>query len=95
MPTRNVLLTQQQERFIETLVESGRCQNASEVLRDGPRLVEQRETEEAAKLEALREAARIGASALDRGEWKEFESIEDLQTYLNDLSDKVISTAGG
>ena len=46
--------------------------------------------EEAAKLEALREAARIGASALDRREWKEFESSEDLQTCLNDLSDKVM-----
>jgi antitoxin ParD1/3/4 len=95
MPTRNVVLMEQQERFIETLVESGRYQNASEVLRDGLRLVEQRETEEAAKLEALREAARIGASALDRGEWKEFDSIADLQTYLNDLSDKVISSTGG
>lgn len=86
---------EQQERFIETLVESSRYQNASEVLRDGLRLVEQRETEEAAKLDALREAARIGASALDRGEGREFECIEDLQTYLNNLSDKVISNAGG
>jgi hypothetical protein len=31
-------------------------------------------------------------SALDRGEWKEFEGIEDLQTYLNYLADKVISS---
>ena len=93
MPTRNVVLTERQEKLIETLVESGRYQNASEVLRDGLRLVEQRDAEDSAKLEVLREAARAGVAALDRGEFKEFENIEDLQSYLNDLSDKVISGA--
>ncbi len=91
MPTRNVVLTKRQEELIEALVESGRYQNASEVLRDGLRLVEQREAEDAAKLEVLREAARVGVVALERGEFKEFENIEDLQAYLNDLSEKVIS----
>lgn len=91
MPTRNVVLTERQEELIETLLKSGRYQNASEVLRDGLRLVEQRETEDAGKLKALRAAARVGAGALDRGEFKEFGSVEDLQTYLNDLSEKVIS----
>ena len=91
MPTRNVVLTKRQQKLIETLVASGRYQNASEVLRDGLRLVEQRQAEEAGRLKALREAARIGIAALDRGEFKEFERIEDLQAYLNDLSQKVIS----
>jgi antitoxin ParD1/3/4 len=93
MPTRNVVLTKRQEELIEILIESGRYQNASEVLRDGLRLVEQREAEDATKLKALREAARVGVAALDRGEFKEFESIEDLQAYLNDLSEKVIIAA--
>lgn len=91
MPTTNVVLTKRQEKLIETLVEAGRYRNASEVLRDGLRLVEQREAEDATKLEVLRQAARVGVDALDRGEFKEFESIEDLQAYLNDLSEKVIS----
>ena len=91
MPTRNVVLTKRQEKFIEALVESGRYQNASEVLRDGLRLVEQRQAEEASRLKALREAARIGVAALDRGDFKEFENSEDLQAYLNELTEKVIS----
>ena len=91
MPTRNVVLTKRQEKLIEALVESGRYQNASEVLRDGLRLVEQRQAEEASKLKALREAARIGVAALDRGDFKEFENSEDLQAYLNELTEKVIS----
>lgn len=91
MPTRNVVLTKRQQELIETFVESGRYQNASEVLRDGLRLVEQREAEDAGKLKALRAAARLGVGCLERGEFKEFETIDDLQTYLADLSEKVIS----
>jgi antitoxin ParD1/3/4 len=43
MPTRNVVLTDHQARMVEQLVASGRYQNASEVLREGLRLVEQRQ----------------------------------------------------
>ena len=93
VPTRNVVLTERQADLIESLVESGRYQNASEVLRDGLRLVEQREAEDATKLKALRSAARLGVGALERGEFKEFEDMEELRTYLNDLSEKVISKA--
>ena len=39
MPTRNVVLTDRQEALIEALVQSGRYQNASEVMREGLRLV--------------------------------------------------------
>ena len=46
MPTRNVVLTDHQTNLVEQLVASGRYQNASEVLREGLRLVEQREAED-------------------------------------------------
>ena len=95
VPTRNVVLTERQANLIESLVESGRYQNASEVLRDGLRLVEQREAEDTSKLKSLRAAASVGVGALDRGEFKEFRNTEELQAYLNDLSEKVISKAGG
>src|ERR1700678_4503603 len=95
MPTRNVVLTERQADLVETLVESGRYQNASEVLRDGLRLVEQREAEDTSKLKALKAAAPVGGGAPGRGEFKEFRNTEDLQAYLNDLSEKVISKAAG
>ena len=91
MPTRNVVLTDRQAELLETLVKSGRYQNASEVLRDGLRLVQQRDAEDAGKLKALRAAARAGVGALERGDFKEFADIEELQTYLNDLSENIIS----
>jgi antitoxin ParD1/3/4 len=94
MPTRNVVLTEHQETLIEALVQSGRYQNASEVLRDGLRLVENREVEEATKIENLRAAAQQGVSALDRGEFKEFADASALLPHLNKLADKVASGAG-
>jgi antitoxin ParD1/3/4 len=71
MPTRNVVLTDHHQDMIERLVKSGRYQNASEVLREGLRLVEQREELEAAKLQALRDAASIGFSDLDEGRFSD------------------------
>jgi antitoxin ParD1/3/4 len=93
MPTRNVVLTRHQEELIAELVDSGRYQNASEVLREGLRLVEQREAADAAKLEALREAARIGFDAVSRGEFVEFDRMADLEKHLMDFSEEVISNA--
>jgi antitoxin ParD1/3/4 len=65
MPTRNVILTDHHESVIEALVASGRYQDASDVLRDGLRLVEQREALEAARLTALQEAAAVRFGDLD------------------------------
>lgn len=90
MPTRNIVLTERQEELIETLVGSGRYQNASEVLREGLRLIEQREAEDAAKLEALREAVRQGEASIAAGHFREFDSFDELDAHLDDLAAKAI-----
>jgi len=48
------------EGFIQTLLESGRYSTASEVMRDGLRLIEEREEHRKAKLEALRAEIQKG-----------------------------------
>jgi len=45
MVTRNVVITDHQSHLIDGLVADGRYQNASEVLREGLRLVERQEQE--------------------------------------------------
>lgn len=68
MPTRNVVITDQQAELLESLVASGRYQNASEVLRDGLRLLQRRERLEAAKLDALRGALDEAEAAVAAGD---------------------------
>ena len=48
------------EQVIESLIESGRYSTASEVIREGLRLVEEREENRKAKLEALRAEIQKG-----------------------------------
>jgi antitoxin ParD1/3/4 len=85
VPTREVELTAYHEELIDRLVKSGRYRNASEVIGEGLSLIEQRETLEAAKLEALREAARIGFADLDEGRYVEFVSMDELEHYIGQL----------
>ncbi len=68
MPTRNVNLTDELERFVLTKVESGRYENASEVVRAALRTLEREERQYEAKLTALRAAIDEGdASGIARG----------------------------
>jgi antitoxin ParD1/3/4 len=66
------------EGFIERLIESGRYSTASEVIRDGLRLIEEREQSREAKLEWLRAAIQEGLDSpveeVDIDEW-----IEDVK----------------
>jgi len=48
------------ERFVQKLVKSGRYNSKSEVVREGLRLLHDREQERAAKIAALKEAFRQG-----------------------------------
>ncbi len=82
MSTRNVVLTPRNEAMIEALVASGRYQNASEVLRDGLRLIERREADDAAKLAALRAAIREGEDDIAAGRFVDFDSPDALAAYL-------------
>lgn len=67
MPTRNVNLTDHFDHFIQSRVNSGRFSNASEVVREGLRLLEQREREGRAKLKWLRDAAKEGFEDIEEG----------------------------
>lgn len=84
MPTRNVVLSDHQQALVETLVQSGRYQNASEVLREGLRLIEERERMEAAKLKALKQAARQGWADVSAGRYTDT-SDDQLEEYVGQL----------
>lgn len=91
MPTRNINLTDHLDRFIDTEISSGRYGNASEVVREGLRLMEQRRREEWAKLKWLRAAVRQGLDEIERGEGIAYHSMEDLAADIDRIAEEVSS----
>jgi antitoxin ParD1/3/4 len=94
MPTRNVVLTDHQAELVEELVASGRYQNASEVLREGLRLIEAREAEEKARLRALRDAGRVGIADVEAGRFRTFDERAGLGRHLKSATDEMIAARG-
>ncbi|MDO4777414.1 MAG: type II toxin-antitoxin system ParD family antitoxin [Cardiobacteriaceae bacterium] len=76
MPT-SVALGSHFESFVREQVQSGRFNNASEVVRAGLRLLEEQETRRQAELEALRQAIAAGqTSGAGRDADSVFERLE-------------------
>lgn len=84
MPTRNINLTERQDRFVAEVMASGRYQNASEVVRDGLRMLEKREAEDAVKLIRLGTALAEADDAIGRGDFEDI-AVEDLDGWLEAL----------
>jgi antitoxin ParD1/3/4 len=78
MPIRtslNVSLTPELEKFVQSRVASGRYQTASEVIREGLRLLEEREQALEAAREELRAQLRRGVEQADHGELLDGETV--------------------
>ena len=68
MPTRNVVLTDNQELFVGQLVTAGRYQNASEVLREGLRLLEDQVERRQVELADIQSGVMAGLDQIESGE---------------------------
>jgi antitoxin ParD1/3/4 len=71
--TRNVDLGDKLERFVTGLVATGRYASEDQVLREGVRLIQERET----RLAALDEAIAKGIAAADAGDSKPAAEVFD------------------
>ena len=85
MPTRNVNLTDHLDKFIDKRVKSGRFSNASEVVREGLRLLEQREKEEKARMKWLQEAAQVGIDDMNAGRYTTLNSVQELRDFVDKI----------
>jgi antitoxin ParD1/3/4 len=92
MPTRNVVLSEHQQQLVEALVKSGRYQNASEVLREGLRLIEERERLEGARLKALKLAARQGWADVSAGRYTDV-ADDRLEDFIEQLGRRAAQPA--
>ncbi len=66
--TLNISLTKQLHKFVQDKIKSGRYTSASEVVREGLRMVEEREKARERSLHSIRRQIDQGIAALDRGD---------------------------
>ena len=79
----NVSLTPQLEQFVREKVDSGRYLSASEVVREGLRLLEERDRVYQARLADLQKEITIGVEEAGRGEL--FDGEEVMQELYEEL----------
>jgi len=96
MPTRNINLTDHLDEFVEGRVASGAYQNASEVVREGLRLLEQRDRENALRLRRLREAAEIGFADIEAGRYRDVfpNELEDVIAEIGRRASATLRNVG-
>lgn len=70
----NVSLTPALEKLVNDEMKSGQYKSANEVVREGLRLVRLRRQ----KLAALRREIQIGIDEIERGEYIEYDSVDEL-----------------
>ncbi len=63
----NVSLTSELEHFVKAKVATGMYNSVSEVMREALRMMEERDTMQAMKLEALRQDIHQGLASMDKG----------------------------
>ena len=91
MPTRKIELSDELDALVDALVHTGQHGDASDVLRDSLRHLEQRIAEDAIRLETLRKAAETGIAALEAGGNAEFKTPEALTAYVHETADQLVS----
>ena len=71
----NVSLTPQLEAFVKRKLDSGLYYSASEVIRDGLRLLEEKDRMQEMKLTELRREIQLGINLLDHGKGIDGEEV--------------------
>ena len=94
MPTRNINLTEHFDHFVQRQVSSGRYGNASEIVREALRLLEEQEQEREAKLKALRQAAKVGFDEIDQGKGIVLKGGKAIGRFISEIEAEVKTKTG-
>jgi antitoxin ParD1/3/4 len=93
LPTRNINLTEHFDHFVERQVASGRYSNASEIVREALRLLEEQEQARKAKLSALRQAAKQGFDEIDQGKGIVLKGKKAISQFIEAIEAEVRTKA--
>ena len=95
MTTKNVSLTDHYADLVDSLVASGKYKNASEVVREGLRLLEQRTTEDERRLQLLKQMSDEGFDQIDQGQGIVLTSSGQLASRIAKLGRTAAKVASG
>lgn len=90
MPTRNISLTEYFDAFIQERLESGRYKNVSEIVRAGLTALEQKEEEDALRLERLRGEIAKGRADIAAGRVTRIDSPQHLSEFMLEQQRKAV-----
>ncbi len=91
MATLNISLTPELAALINDKVSSGMYHSASEVVREGLRLLKEQDEIRRMRLNELKKEIAIGTEQLERGEAKVFYSGEELADHIDAEGRKLLS----
>ena len=90
MPTQNVSLTPQLEKFVKTQVAGGMFKSASEVHRVALASLMQRDEERQLRMRRLDEALQVGIGDLKEGRLSHISSEEEQDAFFRGIMNKVV-----
>jgi len=94
MASRNISLTDQHDDLIEAKIQAGEYANASEVVREGLRLIQERDRELAARVNALESRVAVGLEQAARGDLSVVPPTRLVSVFVDGLR-SASPTAGG
>jgi|SRR6185312_5669368 len=94
MSGRNFSLTDHLSEFVDSQVNRGRHQNASEVVREALRRYQDSLAREEAYLEEIRAAALVGIRDIEQGRYTDIRSPGDARSLRRRINSRVIEQLG-
>ena len=80
----NISLTPELEQLVTRKVKSGMYHSASEVIREGLRLLKEQDDMRQSRLNQLRTEVEIGAEQIKRGQYTDYD-VENLQPLVEEI----------
>jgi len=87
MASRNISLTDYHDDLIEAKIQAGEYANASEVVREGLRLIHERDQELAARVDAIKSRVAVGLEQAARGDLVEG-SIDEIRERIRQRAEE-------
>jgi antitoxin ParD1/3/4 len=84
----NISLTQELEGYINRKVASGNYHSASEVVREGLRLLQEQDELKRMRKEALRRDIMLGVEAIRKGDYTVIRDAADMEQFIEEIKTK-------